>query len=233
MGGCADCGVPGAKSGCDERKSISRERIDALIARLYPDRTWGRLDDEARFGAGVPRAEVRRLGRALAELTRAPTFFRPGADDDLCDFVWILCLGRRPSLLELRDGGQAAPALAQLGDAGGKVEERYLRLCFSSLGRVAAIQEVELSLEAQGGAALIREAPRAGVFDGTLLARMRKAVALLEASEIAHLDFGLLDLPLEGAAPGDYEQRFGTAPRVANFLFYAPPPTTHSVATLI
>ena len=230
--GCADCGTPGAKGGCDERKGIARERIDALIDRIYPDRTWGRLDDEARFGAGIPRGEARRIGRALAELLRAPTFFRAGADDDLCDFVWVLCLGRRPSLLELRDGGSAQPALEQLAAAGGRVEERYLRACFSSLGRVAAIQEVELTLEADGAGALIREAPRAGVFDPTLLKRLRQAVALLEAQEIAHLDFGLLDVPLDRGRPGDYPERFGADPTVANFLFYAPPPTTQSIVAL-
>lgn len=230
--GCADCGVPGSKGGCDERKGIARERIEELIDRVYPDRTWGRLDDEARFGAGVRRAEVRRIGRSLSSMLRAPTFFRPGADDDLCDFVWVLCLGRRPSLLELRDGGLVKPALAELAAQGGCVEERYLRACFSSLGRVAAIQEVVLSLEVDGAGALIREAPRAGVFDPTLLGRLRKAVALLEAQEIAHLDFGLLDVPLERAQPGEYPDRFGATPTVANFLFYAPPPTTQSVSAL-
>jgi hypothetical protein len=230
--GCADCGTPGAKGGCDERKGLARERIDALIDRVYPDRTWGRLDDEARFGAGVTRGEARRIGRSLSELLRAPTFFRAGADDDLCDFVWVLCLGRSPCLLELRDRGLAQPALAELAAAGGRVEERYLRVCLSSLGRVAAIQEVVLTLEADGAGALCREAPRAGVFDPTLLQRLRKAVALLEAQEIAHLDFGLLDLPLDGAQPGDYPERFGVAPTVANFLFYAPPPTVQSVVPL-
>jgi hypothetical protein len=216
--GCSDCG---AKGGCDTRKGVQRVALDEVVAAIYPDRTWGRPDDEARFGAGVRRREVRRIGRALSEVTRAPSFFRAGADEDLCDFVYLLCVGRSPALIEVRDG-LAAPE----SDDG--IEEKYLRVCFSSVARMAAVQEVTLTLE--GGT--IREAPRAGVFDPILLKRMQKVVALCEASDIAHIDFGLLDLPLEGGNPGDYETRYGVAPRLANFLFFAQPPTTATLSTI-
>ena len=56
--------------------------------------------------------------------------------------------------------------------------------------------------------------------------------ALLEASDIAHLDFGLLDVPLADSAPGDYAARYGVEPRLANFLFQAAPSTVRSVTYL-
>jgi hypothetical protein len=229
VGGCTDCH---AKGGCDERKHAQRAVIDGVLAAVYPgaaaDRTWGRPDDEARFRAGVPRAEVRRLARSLAAVAKAPTFFRAGGEEDLCDFVWVLCVGREPSLLALRDG--AAPA----GDELGLVEERYLRVCFSTVARLAAMQEVTLQLEppAGGSPSAVRESPRPGVFDPVLLRRMQKIVALLEASDIAHLDFGLLDVPLDGASPGDYRERYGAEPRLCNFLFYAAPPTTSTLTLM-
>lgn len=217
--GCSDCG---RKGGCDDRKGVQRVVLDDVVARLYPDRTWGRPDDEARFGAGVPRREVRRLARAMAELAQAPSFFRAGGADDLCDFVYLLCVGRRPALIEVRDGA-AAPEPAA------RIDEKYLRVAFSSVARLAAVQEVAMSL-ADGA---LTESPRAGVFDPVLLKRMQRLVALLEASDVAHIDFGLLDVPLDGGRPGAYLDRYGTPPRLANFLFFADPPTTATTLSLI
>ena len=98
------------------------------------------------------------------------------------------------------------------------------------------MQEVTLSLEVSeedGGdgeaVQVVRELSRPGVFDPILLKRVRKVVALLEASDVAHIDFGLLDRPLDGAQPGDYEARYGTAPMLVNFLFQAAPATAMSV----
>ena len=218
MGGCTDCS---SKGGCDERKGVQRGLFDDVLARVYPDRTWGRPDDEARFGAGVSRREVERLRRSLAEILRAPTFFRAGGDDDLCDFIYVLCVGREPALIELRDG-LATPESE-------RIDERYLRVALSSVARMGAVQEVAMTLVDGATGAEVREAPRPGVFDPLLLGRMQKLVALLEAQDIAHIDFGLLDRPLENSAPGDYVERFGVEPRLANFLFFADPPTTHSV----
>ena len=99
--------------------------------------------------------------------------------------------------------------------------------------RVASVQEVTLALEADGpGQAVIREAPRPGVFDPVLLQRMQKVVALLEASSVDHLDFGLLDVPLPGSDPGDYAARYGVEPRLFNFLFAAAPPTVRTATAL-
>ncbi len=212
--GCTDCGN---KGGCDARKHAQRERFDEALGRVYPDRTWGRLDDEARFGAGVARSEARRLARAIAAGLEAPTFFRPGGDDDLCDFVYVLCVGRAPALLEVRDGLAAPEA--------GPIEERYLRLALSSVARLGAVQEVAMSLDR----AEVIEAPRSGVFDPTLLRRMQKLVALLEDSDVTHVDFGMIDRPLEGSAPGAYVERFGVEPRLVNFLFFAQPAMTRTI----
>jgi hypothetical protein len=223
MGGCSDCS---SKGGCDARKGTQRELFDEVLARVYPDRTWGRPDDAARFGAGIGRGEARRLQRAMAEVARAPTFFRPGGDDDLCDFVYVLCVGREPALVEVRDGRGEVEAA--------HIEERYLRVALSSVARLGAVQEVAMTLDGSDGGdgPSVLEVPRPGVFDPLLLPRMQKLVALLEASDIAHCDFGLLDRPLDGAAPGDYVARFGVAPRLVNFLFFADPPATQSVTLL-
>lgn len=219
MGGCTDCS---SKGGCDERKGVQRGLFDDVLGRVYPDRTWGRPDDEARFGAGVGRRETQRLRRTIAEVLRAPTYFRAGNDDDLCDFVYVLCVGREPALVEVREGRATA-------EAGGRIDERYLRVALSSVARMGAVQEVAMTLDDGASGAEVREAPRPGVFDPLLLNRMQKLVALLEAAGIAHIDFGLLDRPLEDSAPGDYVERFGVEPRLVNFLFFADPPTTHAV----
>jgi hypothetical protein len=209
---------------------VQRVVLDAAVASLYPGREWGRPDDEARFRAGVPRSEVRRLARSLSALAKAPTYFRAGAEEDLCDFVWVLCVGRAPALLEVREGRAEVESP--------HIEEKYLRVCFSTVARLAAVQEVTLTLDADEHGApgspgvMIREAPRPGVFDPLLLKRMQKIVALCEASDVAHIDFGLLDVPLDGARPGVYVERYGVEPRLLNFLFYAQPSTTASVTAL-
>ena len=50
MSGCTNCA---AKTGCSSRKGEMFALIDDILARLYPTRTWGEPDDEARFEAGV------------------------------------------------------------------------------------------------------------------------------------------------------------------------------------
>jgi hypothetical protein len=218
--GCSDCTRSG---GCDERKGDQRALLDDVLARVYPDRTWGTLDDEARFRSGVPRGEARRIRRALAELLRAPTFFVDGADDDLCSYVYVLCVGRRPALVELRD----TPEHVSLESP--NIVERYLRVALSTVGRLAAVQEVELSLA--GG--LIREAPRAGVYDPVLLKRLRSLTAFLASSDITYCDFGLLDRPVEDGHGEAYRERYGVEPMLANYLFYASPPTTAVLTPIV
>src|SRR5215471_13637002 len=98
--GCSDCGRSG---GCNARKADERSLLAEVLERVYPDRRWGAPDDAARFRAGIGEAEGRRLARRMAAALEAPTAFRPGDDGALCDFVYILCVGRSPGLVELRD----------------------------------------------------------------------------------------------------------------------------------
>jgi hypothetical protein len=212
---CSDCT---RQDGCEAHKGPQRSNIDASMRTIYPSLTWGAPDDEARFGAGVPPGEVRRLARALSVATRAPTFHRPGGPEDLCEFVYVLCVGREPALVDVRD--------RQLAPEGDRLRERYLRVAFSTVARVATVQEVAMELDRDGDACVVRELPQPGVYDPQLLKRMRAVVALIEASDLEHLDFGLVDAPYPEAQPGEYLERYGVAPAIVNFLFYAQPART-------
>ena len=200
--------------------------IGDVMRAVYPDDTWGQPDDEARFRAGIPQREAQGLTRALSTATKAPTWLRPGGPDDLCHYIWILCLGRTPSLLEVRDG------LSPPEDD--HVRERYLRVHLSTVGRLATVQEVALELDRVpgDGGYVLRELPQPGVYDGKLLKRMRAVVDLIEASDIEHLDFGLVDKPHPNAVSGDYVERYGVEPALVNFLFYAQPARTSATLHL-
>jgi hypothetical protein len=156
--GCSGCT---RSNGCEAHKGPQRSIIEATLEAVYPGHTWGRPDDEARFGAGVRPAEVRRLTRALSVATRAPTFHRPGGPDDLCEYVYVLCVGREPALVDVRDGLAAPEA--------DRVRERYLRVHFSSVARAATVQEVAMELDADGAGVVVRELPQPGVYDPKLL----------------------------------------------------------------
>jgi hypothetical protein len=210
--------------------------LDETLARLYPSRRWSERDESAAFGAGVEAREGEALAAALAEPLRAATAFVPGAPEETCDYVYVLCLGRTPSLLELREGklspAEAEEARAAIADR--PVEELYLRVALSSLARVAAVQEVRLRAEAEtaAGPIVIREAPRAGVFDPVLLPRLRTLVARLGTHHVRHLDFGEIIEPPAGFEAGDYPLEWGSAPAIANYLFYPQAPATVTTATL-
>ncbi len=229
--GCATC-TKSDSGGCDTHKVPQRAMIDEVIARIYPSRTWGRPDDEARFGAGVRHSEALRLSRAISVATKAPTFVREGGDEDLCHFVYILCVGRVPCLLDLRDSSPEIGRTA-MGVGEERIRERYLRIALSTVARMATVQEVSIELDRlPSGEVEIRELPRPGVYDGVLLKRMRKVVSLLQASDLMHLDFGLVDKPMPEADGAEYVSRYAEAPRVVNYLFYAAPPTTASVVVM-
>jgi hypothetical protein len=220
--GCTDCGK---KGGCDSRKADERRVISQILTRIYPDRRWGAPDDEARFRAGVGELEGRRLARRVAAVLEAPVYYRPAAEDALCDWLYVLCVGRAPGLVELRE------AASLDGVDGERIRERYLRVALSSVGRVAALQEVALELDREPGGFVVREQPRDGVYDPILLARTQKLIELLVESDIAYLDFGLLTAPPERYADGfgadgsdaGYRESFGQAPRTVNYLFYPEP----------
>ncbi len=219
--GCGSCTRSG---GCETNKGPQRVLLAEVLGRVYPERTWGRPDDAARFGAGLRASEVRRLARSIAQATGVPAYYRPGAPEDLCDFVYVLCFGRPPALIEVRDRGVQPEA--------DLVRDRYLRVAFSSVARAAAIQEVAVELDRVERDWIVRELPRPGVFDAKLLKRMQKIVDLLEASDIEHLDFGMVAKPAEGYQPGDYVERYGVEPALVNFLFYAQPASTTSTTVI-
>src|SRR5262245_6558623 len=146
--GCNTCKSEcGREDGCGTRKAAQKDILDDLLGRLYPGRRWGEPDAAACFRAGVPEREVRRHGRALSVALKGPTYFREGGEGDQCSFIYALCLGREPSLLDVRDAGMelltAQGDAVQLGGQGrAVVRERYLRVAFSKLARLAAVQEV-------------------------------------------------------------------------------------------
>lgn len=237
--GCGTCKSEcGREDGCGERKAVQKDILDALVARLYPSRTWGEPDDAACFRAGLHTSEVVQLAQRLSAALKAPAYVQAGGPDDLCTFIYVLCIGREPALIELREGEAGADPDAHAADGpltpeAAAIRERYLRIACSTVGRLACVQEVAMELDtdaarAPDGMAVIRELVQPGVFDPKLLKRFQKAVDLLMAHDIEHLDLGLLDVPAAqfGLLPGGYEARFGGEPALLNFFFYAAPVLT-------
>jgi hypothetical protein len=224
---CTECG---RKGGCDAHKGEMFAALDEALARLYPTRRWGEPDEAAAFGAGLGAGEGEALAAALAGRLKAATLFRPGAPDETCDYVYVLCVGRPPSLVELREGALAVDDAAALsaGIAESPVEEVYLRVALSTLARFAAVQEVAVSAHAQGTDIVVTEAPRAGVFAPPLLPRLRTLVAVLAERGVRHLDFGEIIEAPAGFDAGDYPAHWGGAPAIANYLFYPQAPATIS-----
>lgn len=229
--GCNTCRSEcGREDGCGSRKAVQKELLDQLLAELYPSRCWGAAKPRESLEDRLDLPLLVKLGSQLATLLRAPAYVLPGEDDDLCAFIYVLCLGREPSILELRDGPDPSdhePAPWLEADS---LRERYLRIACSTIGRLACVQEVAMELSIRGtdcpeGMAMIREIPLPGVFDPILLKRFQRTVDFLQAHGIEHLDMGLLDVDAAafGLLPGDYEARFGIPPSLLNYLFYATP----------
>jgi hypothetical protein len=222
VGGCTNCK---AKSGCDDRKGDMLASVDRALEQLYPTRTWGEpVEDDA-----APFMELDVLAEELAIELRAATFVRAGGDDEPCDYIYVLCLGRTPCIAQVRDHGVPIPA--EWLDAE-TITEQYLRVVISQRARVAAVQQVAVELVRAGDRFLVREAPRAGVYDAPLLARMQKLVAILPAYELLHVDFGEIAHAPPGYHAGAWRELFGGEPSIANYLFY-PQPTTMISTTLV
>jgi len=222
MGGCTNCK---GKAGCDDHKSVMLASVDDALAQLYPTRTWGEVDDSGALDA-MPPEELAALADELAAELRAATFVRPGGDDEPCDYIYILCLGRTPCIVQVRDHGVPVPDEWATTDA---LEELYLRVVISQRARVAAVQQVAMSLH---HGTLVRESPRAGVYDAPLLHRMQKLVAILPAYELRHVDFGDIAHAPPGFHAGAWRQLFGGEPAIANYLF-GPQPTTMIATTVL
>jgi hypothetical protein len=226
MGGCTNCK---GKSGCDHRKGAMLESVDRALADLYPTKTWGEPDDT--IAEGMPRDELQALADELAQELNAATFVREGDDDEPCDYIYVLCMGRTPCVIQVRDHDVEVPA--EWHDAGA-LSELYLRVVISQRVRVAAVQQVAVDVVRTGTGPgwLVREAPRAGVYDAPLLKRMQKLVAILPAYELLHVDFGEIAHAPPGYNAGAWRDLFGGDPSIANYLFY-PQPTTMIATTLL
>jgi hypothetical protein len=222
--GCTNCK---GKAGCDHRKGSMLAEVDRALEALYPTRTWGEADERA--AAARPSGELDALADELAATLAAATFVRPGGDDEPCDFIYVLCLGRTPCVVQVRDHGVPIPAEWRGASA---IEELYLRLVIGHRAPFAAVQQVAVELVRGPGGYLVRERPRAGVYDAPLLHRMQKLVALLPAYDLLHLDFGEIAHPPPGFGAGAWRELFGAEPSIANYLFY-PQPTTMVATTFL
>ncbi|HEX2690915.1 MAG TPA: hypothetical protein VHN14_30085 [Kofleriaceae bacterium] len=241
--GCTNCK---SKTGCDHRKGAMMTSVDQALARLYPTRTWGEPDDQQ--SAGLPADELAALADELASTLGAATFVRTGGDDEPCDYIYVLSMGRTPCIIQVRDHGVPVPAewhalggtddlepwgrgtptdlpAMQGGGPGGSISELYLRLVVSQRARVAAVQQVTVELIRAQAGFLVREQPRAGVYDAPLLSRMQKLVATLPAYELLHVDFGEIAHAPPGYHAGIWRELFGGEPAIANYLFYTLPTT--------
>ena len=205
------------------------ESVDQALETLYPTRTWGEPRDvDAELG-GLGRGDLFGLADERATELRAATFGREGGDDEPCDFIYVLCMGRTPCIVQVRDAGVAVPDEWR-GTTG--ISELYLRLVISQRTKVAAVQQVAIDVVRGDAGYLVREQPRAGVYDAPLLPRMQKLVAILPAYELLHVDFGEIAHAPPGYEPGVWRELFGGAPSIANYLFY-PQPTTMVTTTEI
>ena len=217
MGGCTNCK---GKSGCDDRKGAMFAALDDVLARLYPTRTWGELDDAAIDG--VAPGDVAALADELATELDAATFVAPGGEHEPCDRIYVLAVGRPPCALQVRDHGVAPPA-----EWTGPIHEQYLRISLSQLARVAAVQQVAVDVEPAEDGFVIRERPRPGVFDAPFLRRMQRLVAVLPAYDLVHLDFGEIAGPPPGFAPGAWPDTWlADAPSIWSYLFSPEPAAT-------
>jgi hypothetical protein len=224
--GCTNCK---SKTGCDHRKGAMLESVDAALAELYPTRTWGEPDDGD--AAALDDDELEGLTDELADTLDGAAFLRRGDDAEPCDFIYVLCLGRTPCVVQVRDHGVpvpaewAAAAANHAGDGAPVLSEQYLRLVISQRAKVAAVQQVSIDLVRADAGWLVHERPRAGVYDAPLLRRMQRLVATLPAYGLLHVDFGEIAHAPPGYQAGAWRALFAGEPAIANYLFY-PQPTT-------
>jgi hypothetical protein len=229
-GGCTDCG---RKGGCDHRKGGMFAAMDEALAALYPSRRWGDRDDTAALGNGVGPERGARLADLLARRLETLALFRPGTADEYCDYVYLLCFGRSPSVLELWQGAASgADVWAEAADEATGLEELHLRVALSALAPFAAVQQVGLSLARRAEGLIVTETPRTGVFDPILLGRYQKVAAALAELDVRNLDFGDLTQPPAGFDGSAYEERFGVPATLANYFFYPQPSSTVTTTLL-
>lgn len=195
--------------------------VEDTLARLYPGRAWGapagRLDHAAADEGAA-------LAEELASVLDAATVLVPGDDGARCDHLYVLCVGRPPCAIAVRDAGVPVPAEWQ----GGEVHEAYLRIALSRLCPLAAVQEVTVDAFDDAGGLVVREVARAGVYSAPLLRRMQQLVATLPAYGIVHVDTGEIAGPPPGYASGAWGELYAGVPAIANYLFQPQPLTMTS-----
>jgi len=196
--------------------------VTDTLTRLYPTRTWGELDDLAAQDPDTA-VDVSALADELAQELDAATFVRLGEEDEYCDFVYVLCVGRPPCLIQVRD---AAVPIPDEWTRDTRVTEHYLRVCVSRLAPLVGVQQVAIDLLPGPDGFAICESSRAGVYDAPFLRRFQRLVAVLPAYDVVHLDFGDISAPPPGYAGGTWGQLYGGEPAVANYFFYPQPATT-------
>ncbi len=229
MSGCTNCGK---KGGCDSRKHEMLGQVHEVLARLYPTRRWEERADDTAVGQGIGVAQGEALAQTLSEKLKAFALYQPGLPEDFSDYVYVLCFGRQPCLLELREG-LVAPQDVQLQAAAIEtpLQEVYLRVALSTLAPFAAVQELRMELVPVKGALssegepewLLQQHLRAGVFDPILLTRYQKLVAALAEHDIKNVDFGEINEAPEGFDGHAHAALFGAPPTIANYLFFAGP----------
>ena len=231
MSGCTNCK---GKAGCDDQKGDMFADLNAALDTLYPTKTWGDWVREAVSGP-LDSDSLHGLANELAQELNAAVFVQQNPPSDAleaphCDFIYILCMGRAPCILQVRDHGVEVPDEWRSAD---RIDELYLRVVISQRARVAAVQQVAVSATREpDGSFTIREAPRAGVYDAPLLARMQKLVAILPAYDVMHVDFGEIAHAPPGFHAGSWAELYGGAPSIANYLFYPQPTTMTSTVSL-
>jgi hypothetical protein len=216
--GCTNCG---GKVGCDHRKTAMMGEVERALEQLYPSRTWG----EAQDLESTPATDVQGLADDIAAELAAATFVKYGDETEPCDYIYVLCMGRTPCAVQVRDHGVAVPDEWRGAE---RLHELYLRVVIAHRTRMAAVQQVAITVD---GAA-VHESPRAGVYDAPLLPRMQKLVAVLAARDLLHVDFGEIAHAPHGFHPGAWRELYGADPSIANYLFY-PQPTTMITTTLL
>ena len=223
MGGCADCKSGGG--GCESHKGPQRVVIDDVMRAVYPDRTWGRPDDEARFRAGIREREARGLGRSIATAAKAPTYFRAGGPDDLCHYVWVLCLGREPALARRarRPGARPRPITCASAICA-SICRRWRGSRPSRRWRSSSIAPATA-----GCCASCRS--RASTTPSCSSACAPSSISSRPATSSTSTS-GSSTRPIPDATAGEYVERYGVEPALVNFLFYAQPARTSATILL-
>lgn len=136
-------------------------------------------------------ATAQRVCQQLAQATQAPCYLLPPADRDFCRFLYVLCVGRPPPLIRLRNK-KTLPDFSAT-----PLTDQYLRVALSVVSPAACVQEVTVTASLQttssGIEAVFVEKPRAGLYEPSLLARFSKVVDVLSAYGFRSIDVALLE----------------------------------------